>query len=118
MESAFRLLQLVALALPAIALYLMVLTNIYREASSEFADAVPLTHALQEYDFTFGLASLASLLLSSILLISSTLGGEIVGPLLLFFGVGVLLFIAGFISLFIAVVFTLRTSIGEIRGVR
>lgn len=121
-ESAFRLIQLIALALPAIALYLMVLTNIYSRPSSDTADAVALSYASREWDFALGLAGLGTLLLSAILLMLSTLSADhqeqiqAVGVLAYF--LGVLLLVIGLISLFLAVVITFRATYSSIREAR
>jgi hypothetical protein len=69
-SSAFQSVQLVALALPAVALYLKLLTTLFSEPEQyKMGTAVVLTQADGELPFAVALGCLLSFLLSAIFLV-------------------------------------------------
>lgn len=135
-DSALRFLQIVALTLPAIALYLTVLTDIYyehTEASKPYQDPdsdafeekgrlrsgpgikvhrsiVRLNTATEQKDFATALLSLSFFLLSAI-----TLTIAVMADSSLLLQGGMLLTATGFAAMLVALFFTVYVSLEAIR---
>lgn len=114
-DTAFRLLQIIALALPAIALYLTVLVELYSESHQESGleptGVIKLTQADNELDFALALLSFVVLLVSAIFLIVSI---AVPKSIILDIGTGIL--VLGFIVGLLAVATTAKRSIQRIRS--
>lgn len=117
-DIVFQLLQLVALALPAVAIYLQVLSSVFARARREgptrgdpiqARGVVVIPELEREYDFLFGLGALVSLIGSAFFLVLRVL---IPCSLLVTVSVG-LIAIALFLFA-ISTVLTIRHSISKI----
>lgn len=113
-DLGLRILQVVALTLPAIALYLVVLTEVYtnikKESGLEPTGVASVTNAGQKTDFAGALLSFIIHLFSSIIIALAIVAREI-----LVLQLGILILIVGFGTLLVAVSITLRRSIKLIR---
>jgi len=113
-DLGLRILQVVALTLPAIALYLVVLTEVYTNIKKKDGlkptGVASVTNADQKTDFAGALLSFVIHLSSSIIITLAIVVREI-----LVLQVGILILVVGFGTLLVAVSITLRHSIQLIR---
>lgn len=114
-EAVFDLLQLVALALPAIAIYLQVLGNVYSRLekghSLNSVSVASVTVQEKEYDFVFGVGSLLSFVASGFFLVLRVLFESQILVVL-----GVLSIVLAFSLFGLSAIFTMWHSMNELRG--